>query len=154
VARAEPASDDQRDGLTWYGLRTFGPGEPRVVLEQPAFPLLPLVASILILIVAGTGFVLFRQRTRRAGTEISEEPVETEDPSVTLSPLEAAGLEERILLLLENAGGEQYQSEIVRALGIPKSTVSSSLNSLHAKGMIVKVKKGRENIIRLAKDRI
>ncbi len=154
VTRAEPASDDQRDGLTWYGLRTFGPGEPRVVLEQPAFPLLPLVAGILLLIAAGTGFLLFRQRVRRPETEIYEEPVETVDPAVTLSPSEAAGLEERILIILENAGGEQYQSKIVRALGIPKSTVSSSLNSLHAKGMIVKVKKGRENIIRLAKDRL
>jgi hypothetical protein len=32
---------------------------------------------------------------------------------------------------------------------LPKSTVSSSLNSLHQKGVIRKVKKGRENLIRL-----
>jgi uncharacterized membrane protein len=67
--------------------------------------------------------------------------------------VEAEGLEERIISLLEGAGGEQYQSGIVKALGVPKSTISSALNNLHAKGVIVKVKKGRENLIRLVRDR-
>jgi uncharacterized membrane protein len=32
---------------------------------------------------------------------------------------------------------------------MPKSTVSSTLNDLHRRGMIQKVRKGRENLIRL-----
>ena len=60
-----------------------------------------------------------------------------------------SALEERIVQLLKTSGGEQYQSEIVRNLGLPKSTVSATLNDLHKRGIIQKVKKGRENLIRL-----
>jgi uncharacterized membrane protein len=152
VTRAEPAPDDQRDGLVWYGLRTFGPGEPRVVLEKPAFPVMFLIAGFLIIILAVAGFALYRQRKHRAGPDIREEPQEPEEPAEPISAAEEAGLEQRITRLLETAGGEQFQSEIVKSLGIPKSTVSSALNGLHAKGMIVKVKKGRENLIRLVQN--
>ena len=58
-------------------------------------------------------------------------------------------LEERIVQLLRANGGEQFQSEIVKVLGMPKSTVSSTLNDLHRRGLIQKIKKGRENLIRL-----
>ena len=151
VTRVEPAPDDQRDGLVWYGLRTFGPGEPRVVLEKPAFPVLPLIAGFLILVIVtgAAGFMLYQAKKQQAGREIPEEPEELPAP---LSEADAAGLEERIISLLETAGGEQYQSAIIKALGIPKSTVSSSLNSLHRRGIIQKVKKGRENLIRLVRD--
>ena len=150
VSQVEPVPDDQRDGLVWYGLRTFSPGEPRVILGKSAFPLVPVIVIIILIIVAGiAGFMLYRAKKQQAGREIPEEP---EEPPAPLSEADAAGLEERILNLLETAGGEQYQSAIIKALGIPKSTVSSSLNSLHAKGVIVKVKKGRENLIRLVRD--
>jgi uncharacterized membrane protein len=52
--------------------------------------------------------------------------------------------------MLLTSGGEMYQSDIVKNLGLPKSTVSTALNDLHAKKIILKVKKGRENLIRLA----
>ena len=147
VSRAEPAPDDQRDGLTWYGLRTFGPGEPRVTLAKPSFPIVPVIIILFIISLVGAGYMVYQ---RRMGRELPDEPAGPEEPvAVPLSEEEAVGLEERITRLVEAAGGEQYQSEIVKALGIPKSTVSSSLNSLHAKGVIVKVRKGRENLIRL-----
>ena len=79
----------------------------------------------------------------------SPEPVEAEDPPVTLSETELLSLEDRIIQLLKTSGGEQYQSEIVKTLGLPKSTVSATLNDLHQRGVILKVKKGRENLIRL-----
>ena len=42
VASADPVPDQQSgDGLIWYGLRSFGSGEPQVVLAGPAFPVLP-----------------------------------------------------------------------------------------------------------------
>jgi uncharacterized membrane protein len=152
VTLAEPAPDEQRDGLVWYGLRTFGPGEPRVTLERSSFPLVPVIVILLLISLAGAGYMVYQRKKR--GEIAGEPPAEPEEPPAPLSEAEAAGLEERILKLLEAAGGEQHQAEIVKTLGIPKSTVSSALNNLHAQGVIVKVRKGRENLIRLVNDRI
>jgi uncharacterized membrane protein len=150
VKRAEPAPDIERDGLVWYGLRSFGPGEPRVTLEKSPFPLVPVIIVLFLISLAGAGFMMYQ---RKKSQTVPEEHADPEGPATHLSEAEAAGLEERIVKLLEAAGGEQHQSEITRALGIPKSTVSSAIGSLHAKGVIVKVKKGRENLIRLVRDR-
>lgn len=152
VTRTEPAPDLQRDGLVWYGLRSFGPGEPRITIEKPSFPLVPVIAVLALVVAAGAGFLLYRAKRRQPVLEAEEDPARPEEPAAPLSEAEEAGLEGRIRGLLETAGGEQYQSEIVKALGVPKSTVSSALNSLHAKGVIVKVKKGRENLIRLVRE--
>jgi uncharacterized membrane protein len=96
------------------------------------------------LVVAGiTGFFIVRSKRR---THTSSEP---DEGSVQLSEGELISLEERIIQLLKNSGGEQYQSEIVKNLGLPKSTVSATLNDLHQRGIIKKIKKGRENLIRL-----
>ena len=58
VSLAEPAPDQVRDGLIWYGQRSFGAGEPRLVFERSAFPYLPvLFGGVLVLIViAGAVF--------------------------------------------------------------------------------------------------
>ena len=155
VSQVEPAPDQQRDELVWNGLRSFSPGEPRVVLEKPAFPLVPLIAGIIVIALFAV-FILFRATKRRTGQDISkdrDEQVDGGEPVIPLSEAEEAGLEERIIKLLETGGGEQYQSEIIKTLGLPKSTVSSTLNSLHRKGTIQKVKKGRENLIRLMQGR-
>lgn len=151
VKRAEPAADDTRDGLAWYGLRAFSPGQPQVTIEKSAFPLIPAIIGLFVISLIGAGYMVYR-RSRDRQEMLSERP-EPEEPSVPLTDAEAAGLEERILILLRNAGGELHQSEITRVLGLPKSTVSSALAGLHAKGIIVKVKKGRENLIRLVRDR-
>jgi uncharacterized membrane protein len=153
ITRAEPPPDDQRDGLVWYGLRTFDPGEPRVTLEKPSFPRVPVIVVLALVVIVGAGFTVYQAKKRQTRQEMEEEQVEPEEPATPLSALEEAGLEERILNLLETAGGEQYQAEIVKTLGIPKSTVSSSLNCLHQRGIIQKVRKGRENLIRLVRDR-
>lgn len=151
VTRAEPEPDDRRDGLVWYGLRAFGPGEPRVILEKSAFPLVPVIAALFLVSLMGAGYMVYR---RRRDGETPDEPAEPEEPAAPpLSESEQAGLGERIIAILVTAGGEQYQSEIVKALGVPKSTVSSALNALHQQGLILKVKKGRENLIRLVRDR-
>ena len=143
VRVAEPAPDQERDGLIWYGQRSFGAGEPRLVFEKSGVPLLPLLMGGLLcaLILGGLYVVLSKKR--------SPEPVEDDEPPVALSETELLSLEDRILQLLKTSGGEQYQSEIVRNLGLPKSTVSATLNDLHKRGLIQKVKRGRENLIRL-----
>ncbi|MCJ7742359.1 MAG: ArsR family transcriptional regulator [Methanoregula sp.] len=143
VSAAEPAPDQVRDGLIWYGQRSFGAGEPRLVFEKPGFSWLPVLLGgfLGVIILAGLYVVLSKRR--------SPEPVEADDPPVMLSETELFSLEERIIQLLKTSGGEQYQSEIVKNLGLPKSTVSASLNDLHKRGIIQKVKRGRENLIRL-----
>jgi hypothetical protein len=156
VSQAEPVPGLQRNELVWYGLRTFSPGEPRVLIEKPAFPFFPLVAGIGVVVIIA-GFIVYRAKKREIRQDIPEdrdEPGDGGEPAAPLSDAEEAGLEERITTLLESCGGGQYQSEIVKTLDLPKSTVSSALNNLHHKGMIQKVRKGRENLIRLVQDRM
>jgi uncharacterized membrane protein len=144
AANADPAPDQVREGLIWYGQRSFGAGEPRVVLERAAFPLLPVVIGGGIMVIAAAGLVVYWRKKRRG------EPAEQETEEDPLSERDIANLEEAIVQLIRSRGGELYQSEIVKILGLPKSSVSSALNGLHLRGVIVKVRKGRENLIRLA----
>jgi uncharacterized membrane protein len=143
VADASPPPDGTQDGLVWYGLRSFGAGEPRVVLRKEPIPWIP---ALLLFGAAGLAVAIYSQRRRflcpspapAAGQ--AREPV---DPGISLE------LEDRILALLREKGGSLFQSEIVEGLGLPKSTVSEAVNRLHDEGRIEKVRKGRENLIRL-----
>jgi len=152
VSNAEPAPDLVRDGLIWYGQRSFGAGEPRLVIEKPGFPWLPAFAGgiLILLVIAGSYWIISKRRSPEAVESVEPfEVVEADDHPVTLSETELLTLEERIIQLLKTSGGEQYQSEIVRNLELPKSTVSASLNDLNKRGIVQKIKKGRENLIRL-----
>jgi uncharacterized membrane protein len=143
VSVAEPSPDQVRDGLIWYGLRSFGAGEPHLVFEKSGFPPLPILLgfAIIVFIILGALVIISKKRVR-----VPDEPEETTGP---LPEADLISLEERIIQLLKTTGGEQYQSEIVKNLGLPKSTVSATLNDLHQRGIIQKIKKGRENLIRL-----
>jgi uncharacterized membrane protein len=107
------------------------------------------MAAVLVtgLLVAG-GAVAGWFVLRRKGRHEEEAGVAAVEPEGIAEP-DLATIEERIVKLLRENGGALYQSEIARKLGAPKSTVSSALNELHAKGLIQKVRKGRENLIRL-----
>jgi uncharacterized membrane protein len=141
VAEVSPQPDGSQDGLVWYGMRSFGAGEPRVVFRKDPVPWVP---ALLILGVAGLaiGAYLSRRRFRKP----SPEPAPA-DPAAEME------LEDRILALLRERRGSLFQSEIVELLGIPKSTVSEAINRLHQTGRVEKVRKGRENLIRLAGDK-
>jgi uncharacterized membrane protein len=143
VSLSEPAPDQVRDGLVWYGLRSFGPGEPHLVFTRSGFPWFPVMlgSGIALFIILGVGLIISKRRSR--------EPEDPEEPAVRISETERVSIEEKIIQLLKAGGGEQYQSEIVKNLGLPKSTVSATLNDLHQRGIIQKIKKGRENLIRL-----
>jgi hypothetical protein len=155
VGLAEPAPDQVRDGLIWYGQRSFGAGEPRLVFKRSGFPYVQvLVVSVCVLIViAGVFFVVRKRRIEETNAPVqTDKPIDTDEPDsaeVPLSDAELLSLEEKIVQLLKTSNGEQYQSEIVKNLGLPKSTVSATLNDLHKRGIIQKIKKGRENLIRL-----
>jgi hypothetical protein len=151
VTAAEPVPDQQvGDGLVWYGVRSFGAGEPRIVLERPAFPILPVVLGLIVIIIAVVGFMVYLKRKQHPGSD--DLPNDPEDQASSLSEADLITLEERIVQLLRANGGKQFQSEIVKVLGMPKSTVSSTLNDLHQRGIIQKVRKGRENLIHLIDD--
>ena len=145
VLSADPSADQQRDSLIWYGQRSFAAGEPRVVLEKSGLPLLPVAGVIVLVLVIAAIFAVMISRRKQAG------PAEQDEPSIVLSAEEEKSVEDRIIALLARSGGEQFQSEIVRILGLPRSTVSAAVGSLHKNGVIQKVRKGRENLIRLVK---
>jgi len=143
VSSAEPAPDEMRDGLIWYGQRSFGPGEPRLVFEKSEFPWLPVILGCILILVIITGLYVMNAKRHRAKQE------DPDIPADSISEADLITLEEKVIQLLKASGGEQYQSEIVKNLGLPKSTVSATLNDLHKRGIIQKIKKGRENLIRL-----
>lgn len=133
VDQVAPQPDTIRDGLVWYGPRTFGAGEPMILLSINSFSWAPFVVVIFIAL-AGTLFIYMR---KIRGINVKDMEADIRD------------LEESIVKLLKESGGALYQSEIGRKLNRPKSTVSSALNELNNKNIINKIKKGRENLIRL-----
>lgn len=155
VASVSPVPDRAGDTLAWYGLRSFGPGQPSIVLKDSSVPILPVIGGIVVLVIlVMTAIILYRRKD--TGSLPEEEDFETDDatgPEAVLSTVDMETLEEKILQLLTSHNGEVFQSEIVKVLGLPKSTVSTTLNDLHQRGVIQKVRKGRENLIRLVKDR-
>lgn len=148
VQSVDPSADQQRDCLTWYGQRSFAAGEPRVVLTKTGLPILPIVGGIVLVLVSATVVAMLIVRRKQAVVTGHDDP---DEPPATLSPEEKRNVEEQIIAFLLRSGGEQFQSEIVRALELPRSTVSAAIGSLHKKGTIQKVRKGRENLIRLVK---
>jgi len=148
VEEATPKPDQSRDELIWYGLRSFGVGEPRIVFSKQSFPwasAIIVVAAIIVIVATGFYFIGRRKEDKK---EDQKTPQPVQDPEIT--EFEMMDVEEKILKLLKDGGGELYQSEIGRQLDLPKSSVSSVLNQLHEKKLILKIKKGRENLIRLA----
>ncbi|HEX7576259.1 MAG TPA: MarR family transcriptional regulator [Candidatus Methanoperedens sp.] len=139
-----PKPDQSRDELIWYGLRSFEAGEPRIIFSKSAFPwgtAVIIVAAIAVIVASGSYFSKQRK-------EDKTDPQPAQNMEIT--EIEMLDVEERILKLLKEGGGELYQSEIGRQLELPKSSVSSALNQLNDRKLILKIKKGRENLIRLA----
>lgn len=164
VTSTRPVSESSQGDVVWYGPESFNSGEPQVTLTKAGIPFLMIGSIVLGIVVLGgiLFFVLGRRKSEipvKSGDFITEdddfeEPVETcpaESPAPQpYSDSELRSVEEKVLRLLIDQGGEVYQSDIVQQLALPKSTVSSALNGLHTRGIIVKVKKGRENLIRLS----
>ncbi len=140
VEQVAPQPDQSREGMIWYGLRSFGAGEPRIVLSKPSFSWIPVAVVVIIGFMIGA-YVYLRK--------IRGEKKNPEDNARNITEADMMDLEDRIVKLLKESGGSLYQSEIGRRLELPKSTASSALNELYTKNIIQKIKKGRENLIRL-----
>ena len=128
VKEVTPQPDEKKDGLVWYGLRSFRAGEPSISLLRTYSPWIQYVIIVFMVLLAAGAYVYARE---------------------SITGVELLDLEDRILKILKERGGSMYQSDIGKQLGLPKSTVSSALNELHSKNIIQKIKKGRENLIRL-----
>lgn len=169
---------DRRDGnlLIWEGTvyRQFKTGEPALVLSRKIIPWDPwtVIVSLLVLISSGS-IILWKKRksreskegqvredestsaTKISGIETSQiaEPAENEiidESAPVLSEIDL-GDEEMIEKLLIKSGGQAYQSDIVRESGFSKSKISIILAKMKNDGRISKMKKGKENLIRLVK---
>ena len=58
---------------------------------------------------------------------------------------------EKLLSLLRARGGMMYQRDVGRSLGFSKSKTTSLLSALEREGLIVREKRGREKLVRLAR---
>jgi uncharacterized membrane protein len=73
------------------------------------------------------------------------------DPSIPLSELAKEDLEdeEMVKQFLLRSGGQAYQTDIVEHSGLSKSKISMVLSKMKDDGTIIKIRKGKENLIRL-----
>ena len=71
-------------------------------------------------------------------------------PQLSDMPIEFLGDEEMIEQYITKRGGQAYQSDIVKDSGLSKSKISIVLAKMKDDGKILKIRKGKENIIRLA----
>ncbi len=83
---------------------------------------------------------------------IKTESVEDDisQPPFPYLPEEFLSDEEMIERYLTKCGGQAYQSDIVKDSGLSKSKISIVLAKMKDDGKVIKIKKGKENIIRLA----
>lgn len=147
VEEVSPGPDQSRNELIWYGLRSFGKGEPRIVFSKPSFQwgTFAIIIVVIAVIIGG----IFAARSFFKKQHNDENFIPDKAQSTELTEFDLMNLEERIMKVLKEGGGELYQSQIGRQLDLPKSSVSSALNHLHEKKLIIKIRKGRENLIRL-----
>ncbi|SNQ59067.1 helix-turn-helix transcriptional regulator [Candidatus Methanoperedens nitratireducens] len=144
IEQVEPQPDQVRDGMVWYGLRSFKAGEPAVILSMPSSSWMPPVIAVSVIFIIAAFVYKRKARGKNTVIDAAIEPV-----AEALTEEAMMDVRERIIKLLNESGGSLYQSEIGKKLDIPRSTVSAALNQLHDKNVIQKIKKGRENLIRL-----
>lgn len=144
IEQVEPQPDQVRDGMVWYGLRSFKAGKPAVILTRHSSSWMPPVIAVSVIFILAA-FVYKRKACgKNTVIDAAIEPV-----AEALTEADMMDVQDRIVKLLNESGGSLYQSEIGKKLDIPRSTVSAALNQLHDKNVIQKIKKGRENLIRL-----
>jgi DNA-binding MarR family transcriptional regulator len=152
VIAVSPTPDDTRKSdrtLTWYGRRNFGAGEPTVILEKETSSILDILQDHLpltvgLLAIAGGGFTglyLFKRKKKKKG-DIKSSLVQA-----TFEKMEDD--EEKVIRLLESAGGQLFQSLIAKHCGFSSSKTSELLTTMENKGIVARRTKGREKLVTL-----
>lgn len=139
--------------LTWYGIKDFGVGEPKIVLgqEKAAYGFLeiikanaPIIASLITLVaVSSISFYYFKLRKKETRETISAEA------PVPSGVLRIEDDEEKVVNLLRAAGGSLYQSKIADECGFSRAKASKLLAAMEKQGKIRRVEKGREKVVTL-----
>lgn len=142
---------DKRDGnrLIWDGtlIRSFSKGEPALVLTRTGFSQITLLLILVSIAVAISGSVVFLKRRHDLIYDINKNT--SPAPGTGIEVDDSNDEEKMIEQLLIKSGGQAYQSEIVKQSGLSKSKISTVLTNMKKTGQIVKIRKGKENLIRL-----
>lgn len=148
VETASPSFDKQ-DGnrMIWDGTlyRSFGKGEPALVLSRKGIDYGTLFIVFMVALISVSSVIFWKKRHAKLYDNINE---------VVLSPYqkdEFVGYEEMIEQYLIKCGGQAHQSDIVRYSDLSASKISVVLNQMKENGRISKIRKGKENILRLVK---
>lgn len=143
---------DKRDGnmLVWEGrtFRSFNRGEPALILSPAGNGQVTWSIIIVVMfgLISGTSLVIWKRRRSRYGDKNDSSLA----PGSRTAREDIWG-EEMTEQYLIKCGGQTYQSDIVTESGLSKSKISSVLSNMKKEGRIIKIKKGKENIIRLVK---
>jgi len=156
---ATPEPDVQRkDEMIWNGPRTFNSGEPSITFNKETSWL--MTAGILILVLVAGALIFLKKKSAGSSNApvkpqkvVEVEPEELESPEPLQPYVSADSIlesdEDMIISMLKESGGAMMQSGIVKNSGFSKSKTSSLLNKMAEDGLIQRVKKGRENLVRL-----
>jgi hypothetical protein len=148
VETASPSFDKQ-DGnrLIWDGTlyRSFGKGEPAIVLSRKGIDYRTLFIVFMVALISVSSVIFWKKRHAKLYDNIND---------VVLSPYrqdEFVGYEDMIEQYLIKCGGQAHQSDIVKYSGLSASKISVVINQMKENGRILKIRKGKENILRQAK---
>lgn len=140
---------DKRDGnrLIWDGTlyRSFGKGEPSLVLSPIPTGNSRWLIPGLLAVLTGASSIMFLKKKQAAKHEPESIEYFSPLPPVTEEELRYEDMVDRILI---KSGGQAYQSDIVKEIGVSKSKISIVLARMKEDGYIIKIRKGKENLIR------
>jgi uncharacterized membrane protein len=145
-----PPPDSNTDNtLKWNTINGLGNSQPAIHLSKeeansfpPELPIL-LETTVTIIGVVLSSILVLKIRKRK-----KENKIET-------TPAEASGEMDdtkKILTLIKNAGGQVLQSKITEHLRCSKAKTSKILADMENKGMIERVKRGRDKVVSLRKE--
>jgi DNA-binding MarR family transcriptional regulator len=152
-----PSPDEAENSdrtLTWLGPSNFGAGEPVVLFEKGSTSLIDVLRGnafgfFMVGVAVATGFLgYFVGKRHFSKTDRSKFGVR-EQEQLSLRGFEDD--EQKVVKLLQAAGGRLYQSAIVEQCAFSKSKASALLSVMEKKGVITRKKSGREKIVTLAK---
>jgi hypothetical protein len=146
VVEVFPVTDvrlDYERMLTWYGPKSFGAEEPKVLLEKKSASVIEVLQAYwapfgLAAIGLGLGvFLFYRFNKKRKG--------ENEKVPRLLPKLESD--ETRVVRILETMGGGARQSTIGAKCGFSRSKTSQLLKNMENAGIVRREKRGREKLV-------
>ncbi len=115
----------------------------------------PPVAYIIAGLVALAALIstaLYFMRRKSQGRNPWAQTLHEEGPESEMVQPGLNEVDNQIIEALRNFGGELYQSDLQRLLGIPKTTLWRHIRKLAEMGIVEVVKEGRANKVRLLKD--